>query len=258
MFMKKHLIILLPFVAALCACTGCQKDGGEGEAEPTWGKASLSIRNPIAPGDTLCYQIEFKLDTLSGDGLLARQLAAVIRDSIICVEGYATVQEAMTACADSIEKEWKTEMAEMYDPESDMRELLQYNYIVEGSPVENSPEGILSYQASTDWYMGGAHGIYVVTYFNFDKATGKLLDISDIVPADKEEAVLEAMKEQLCKDWDAKDWTDLQEETGIGALGELYLTNNFLLKNDSIEFLFNQYEIAPYAAGLIGVTVKWP
>ena len=70
--------------------------------------------------------------------------------------------------------------------------------------------------------------------------------------------VIEAMKEQLCKDWDAKDWTDLQEETGIGALGELYLTNNFLLKNDSIEFLFNQYEIAPYAAGLIGVTVKWP
>ena len=241
-----------------CACTGCKDNNKPEQDEPIWGTASLCIENPIAPSDTLCYRIEFKLDTLAGESELAKSLAAVLRDSIICVEGYSTIQQAMTACADSINKEWKTEMDEMYDSESDMNELLQYCYIVEGSPVENCSEGILSYQASTDWYQGGVHGMYVVAYYNFDKETGKLLDIRDIVPADKEQTVLQAMKEQLCKDWEAKDWADLQEQTGIGMLGELYLTNNFLLKKDSIEFLFNQYEIAPYSAGLIGVTVKRP
>ena len=66
------------------------------------------------------------------------------------------------------------------------------------------------------------------------------------------------MAEQLCEDWKAEDLADLQEKTGITMLGDLYLTNNFLLKKDSIEFLFNQYEIAPYSAGLIDVTVKRP
>ena len=70
--------------------------------------------------------------------------------------------------------------------------------------------------------------------------------------------VLKAMEEKLCKDWEAKDLAELQEKTDITMLGDLYLTNNFLLKGDSIEFLFNQYEIAPYSAGLIGVTVPRP
>ena len=83
-------------------------------------------------------------------------------------------------------------------------------------------------------------------------------DIGDVVPADKEGLVLKQMEEQLCKDWKAKDLADLQEKTGITMLGDLYLTNNFLIKGDSIIFLFNQYEIAPYAAGLISVTVPKP
>ncbi|MBQ5621740.1 MAG: DUF3298 domain-containing protein, partial [Bacteroidaceae bacterium] len=97
-----------------------------------------------------------------------------------------------------------------------------------------------------------------VNYYNFDMNTGKLLDIKDIVPADKEMLVLMAMEEQLCKDFGATDLPDLQSKTGITALGDLYLTNNFCFKGDSIQFLFNQYEIAPYAAGLIKVTLPCP
>ena len=70
--------------------------------------------------------------------------------------------------------------------------------------------------------------------------------------------MLKAMEKQLCDDWEAEDMEELREQTGITMLGDLYLTNNFLLKNDSIEFLFNQYEIAPYAAGLISVTIPSP
>ena len=219
--MKKYLFILSAAVFFFCACEDW-KITGDDQTEPEWGKASLCIDNPIAEGDSLCYHIEFNLDTLSGDGELATQLAAILRDSVLYLHGYATIEET------------------------------------EGSPVENGNDSILSYQTSLDCYLGGAHGSYVVGYYNFDKNTGKLLNIKDIVPADKEMLVLMAMEEQLCKDWEAKDLADLQEKTGITMLGDLYLTNNFLLKNDSILFLFNQYEIAPYAAGLISVTVKRP
>ena len=164
----------------------------------------------------------------------------------------------MTAYADSLEAEWKAEIAEWLADEPEYKDMLQYYYNIDGSLVETDNDSILSYQATTDCYLGGAHGSYVVEYYNFDKKTGKLLNIRDIVPAEKEKEVLKAMEEQLCKDWEAEDLDDLKEQTGITVLGDLYLTNNFLLKNDSIEFLFNQYEIAPYAAGLIDVTVKKP
>ena len=253
--MKKLFVISLALLA--CSCMD-RKEAGSELDELSWGAAGLYIENPIAPGEELCYQISFSLDTLAGESELAKQLAVVLRDSVLRVTGYTTVSESMIACADSMERGWKAELAEMYEPDSEFRETLQYYYTIEGSSVENGREDVLSYQTAIDCYLGGAHGSYVVQYFNFDKSSGRLICIGDIVPADKEMLVLKAMEEQLCKEWDAKDLADLQEKTGITMLGDLYLTNNFLIKSDSIEFLFNQYEIAPYAAGLISVTVERP
>ena len=254
----KKILIFLPLTIMVCACTDWKVGSGNEQMELSWGKASMCIENPIAPGEDLCYQIKFELDTLAGEDELAKQFAAVIRDSVLCTPGYATIQETMAAHADSIKTEWEAELAERYEFDSDWKETFQYYYTVNGYPLEESQEGILSYQTNTDCYLGGAHGSYVVNYYNFDKKSGNLLNIEDIIPAEKEKLVLKAMEEQLCDDWDAKDLAELQENTGITMLGDLYLTNNFLLKNDSIEFLFNQYEIAPYAAGLISVTIPLP
>lgn len=255
--MKKKQIFL-PLIIMVCACTDWKGGSGNEQTELSWGQAAMCIENPIAPGEDLYYQIKFELDTLAGEDDLAKQLAAVIRDSILFAPGTSTIQEAMASYADSLETEWKAELAEMYDPESDFKETFQYYYTIEGSAVENGNDGILSYQTTTDCYLGGAHGSYVVCYYNFDKESGKRLNIRDIVPADKEQDMLKAMEKQLCDDWEAEDMEELREQTGITMLGDLYLTNNFLLKNDSIEFLFNQYEIAPYAAGLISVTIPSP
>lgn len=258
----KHFY-LLPLAALICACAGQGNDNNAEIENLEWGNASLCIEQPIAPGESRCYQIDIKLDTLAGESELAGQLASVLRDSVLNAPGKQTIQEAMTAFADSIEVEWKKELAERYDSESEYKDILQYYYTIDGgipsdSLVEKKESGILSYQVTTDCFLGGAHGCYVVQYFNFDKKSGKLLSIKDVVPAEKEMLVMMAMEEQLCKDYQVANLKELQEKTGITMLGDLYLTNNFLLTNDSITFLFNQYEIAPYSAGLISVTIEKP
>lgn len=255
--MRVRHLFLISLAAAVGACTGC-RDSKTEQAELSWDSASLCIEEPIAPGETLCYQIKYELDTLADGSELARRLSAVLRDSVLCAPGYGSVLEAMAASADSIKAEWNAELAEAYEPELEWKEMLQFYYTIDGYPLEENQEDVLTYQTTTDCYLGGAHGSYVVHYYNFDKKSGKLLGIEDVIPAEKEMLVLMAMEEQLCADWDAKDLEDLQEQTGITSLGELYLTNNFCLRNDSIEFLFNQYEIAPYAAGLISVTIPLP
>ncbi|MBR1499214.1 MAG: DUF3298 domain-containing protein [Bacteroidaceae bacterium] len=253
--MKKFLSF--PLVALACACVGGGTAGTE-QAHFEWGIAKLCIENPIAPDAKECYHIELNLDTLGGDGALAAELSAVLRDSVLYAPVRATVIETMAAFADSLETEWKTELAEWYDPDAEYKDMYQYYYKVDGRPTEQASDSILSYISTTDCYLGGAHGSYVIHYYNFDRKGGKLIDIKDVVPADKKAQVLKAMEQQLCKDWGALNLADLQQKTGITMLGDLYLTNNFLLKGDSIEFLFNQYEIAPYAAGLIGITIPLP
>ena len=255
--MKKTLAVSL--IALICACT--EQNGGQTgpkSADLTWDSVALHIEEPIVSGEDLSYLIDIRLDTLVGESELAKQFAAVLRDSVLSIQKPVALQEAMATFAKNMETEWKTELAELYDNEDVYKEMLEYNYTLEGNPVENGNDSVLSYQTTTDCYLGGAHGSYVVKYYNFDMTSGKLLNISDVVPAAKEMLMLMAMEEQLCKDWDAEDLADLQEQTGITMLGDLYLTNNFLLKKDSIEFLFNQYEIAPYAAGLISVTLPRP
>lgn len=255
--MKAKHLMLLALMPMVSCCTGGQ-GGAESETKSSWATASLNIKNPIAPGDTLCYQIKIELDTLSAENDLARNLSAAICENLLPERNETSVATAMMALSDSLETEWKQIIADMYDPESEFNDMFQYHYAVSGKPLDSGRDDILSYEMATDCYLGGAHGSYVVEYCNFDKNTGKRLGIKDIVPADKEMLVLMAMEEQLCKDFDATDLPDLQSKTGITALGDLYLTNNFRFKGDSIQFLFNQYEIAPYAAGLIKVTLPCP
>lgn len=258
--MRKRHFLLLPLCALLCACP-CKNNGQdveEEQAELSWGVVTLNVREPIAPDDTLCYEIDLMLDTLSGDSPLAENLSTVLRDSVLRKPRCATLKEAMAAFADSTKADWKVEIAEMYDTETDFNDGLQFSYEMGGFPLEIGREDILTYQVTQDYYLGGPHGLYVINYYNFDRKSGKLIGIRDIVPADKEKEVLKQMEEQLCRDWNAKDVDDLREQTGILMMSELFLTNNFLLKKDSIEFLFNQYEIAPYAAGLISVTIPSP
>lgn len=251
----KKLFVFLPLIAMVCACTDWKSGSGSEQAELSWGKATLCIENPIAPGDSLCYQIQLEFDTLAAGSELAAQLSQVLRDSVIYTTPRATVLETMKAFAEETEAEWKAELTERYTDDLEYKDMLQYYYSAIGYPLEESQKGILSYQTTTDCYLGGAHGSHVVNYYNFDKESGKLLSIRDVIPADKEQQALKQMEKQLCEDWEATDIADLQEKTGITMLGDLYLTNNFLLRNDSILFLFNQYEIAPYAAGLISVTI---
>lgn len=260
--MKK--IVAFLSVALICVCNGCGRSAGTsgaGSSDSTeatlWGTENMCMEIPIAPEETLTYRIGIKMDTLSGRGTLARELNGFLCDSILCVSG-ASLHQSAVAFADSISTAWKSVLKDLYDPQSEYKDMFRYYYEVKGNAVEDAADGILSYQVDVETYEGGAHGSHWVRYRNFDKKTGKQLALQDVVPDEKRQDVLEAMMEKLCADNDVENVAQLQEQTGITVLGDLYLTNNFRLKGDSIEFLFNQYEIAPYSAGIICVTVAKP
>lgn len=100
-------------------------------------------------------------------------------------------------------------------------------------------------------YMGGAHGLETRNYYNYDLKTGKLITESDIFvdnySADLatliklrivEESIGNAEKEPILKLEETVYWTDSIKPNG-----------NFYITDESINYVFNPYEIAPYSLG---------
>lgn len=94
-------------------------------------------------------------------------------------------------------------------------------------------------------YSGGAHGNYYVGFKNFDK-NGKEMKLSDIITdlkGFKKEALKIYKKQHNLKPNDPltkDDWFD----------NEFILPKEFAVTNSGILFLYNPYEIKPYAAGV--------
>lgn len=120
-------------------------------------------------------------------------------------------------------------------------------------------------------FLGGAHGFSETTAYTFDAATGKRLKLADIVkdtenipeilaaevPKQNENA--DGLFDQDGKMSDGEKLSDRIREMmkGDGYEGEndtAYL--NWYADRDGLQFVFNQYDIGPYAAGKFYVKLK--
>lgn len=104
----------------------------------------------------------------------------------------------------------------------------------------------LSFRAEEYSYNGGAHGGTKITVGTFDRQTGRRLRVADVVPENRRAAVLAAVRKGVIEKIDGAD--NLQ--------GEVTLVENFFIAQDGVHFVFNEYEVACYAAGPIEVVVR--
>ena len=106
-------------------------------------------------------------------------------------------------------------------------------------------ERFLSFRAEEYSYTGGAHGNNKITVGTFDRKMGKRLTVADVIPKSKRKYALALLRKKAIEAIGGKD--SLQ--------GEVYLTDNFFIAADGIQFVFNEYEISCYAQGAIEVVL---
>ena len=58
------------------------------------------------------------------------------------------------------------------------------------------------------------------------------------------------------KDQNAHSLEELHKK-GILEMTDMFISNNFALREDSIEFYYNEYDIAPYASGACTICVSY-
>ena len=121
--------------------------------------------------------------------------------------------------------------------------------------IERHDPLIFSLAVADSYWYGGAHPYSYRLGFNFDTKTGRALELSDLITDGDAfyEVLHSALSEHEIKGGFFEDWEDTLKK-------EYYQEEdyhlNWIAANDGIQIWFNQYDIAPYAAGPIEVSMK--
>ncbi|QJD80861.1 DUF3298 and DUF4163 domain-containing protein [Spirosoma rhododendri] len=104
-------------------------------------------------------------------------------------------------------------------------------------------------------YTGGAHPNTNVMFMNFDRQTGNVLALTDMVSDTT--ALLTIVERAFRKDQGLLPQYNLEERGYFLRDGQFFLPANIGIDRKGLTFYYNPYEIAAYALGPIEVTVPY-
>ena len=170
------------------------------------------------------------------------------------------IQQAIEAYTAMLKTEYKQNNLPLVEErEGAMSEVIDAIYNEEQiitSMVMDVHKNILSYVVERYVYMGGAHGSNYRIFYNFDLATGGLLKEKDLFVEGFEEPMTDLLlKNMVAQNADFQLVEDL-EEYGYNV-DEIHPNDNFFLTDSALVYVFNQYEIAPYALGETEIAVSY-
>ena len=122
--------------------------------------------------------------------------------------------------------------------------------------ILNSPL-ILSLEFFDYNFMGGAHPNTEIAYENFDTQTGDKIYLQDLFVNNYEE-VLNKIGEKKFRE--ARSIPSNKNFDSIGFWfdnNKFVLTDNFALSKNNLVFLYNSYEVAPYAMGRTKIEIPY-
>ncbi|MGC4128397.1 MAG: RsiV family protein [Bergeyella sp.] len=131
-------------------------------------------------------------------------------------------------------KDWEYDSKRIWDENSAMK-------------VVSHNGNLLTIQYSGGGFSGGAHGYYFENYKVFDLESKKVISLNDIFQNPKDAV----WNDILMKNFTDKDQKEMLLEDKIAP------NNNFYFDNNGITFVYNQYEITAYAAGLVYINLKF-
>jgi len=132
----------------------------------------------------------------------------------------------------------------------------QYTYTMKGR-VEVGQDNRTSYILEIYTFTGGAHGAYLITSETYDK-NGKILSLNDVIGGGPNyEHIAAVMRPTLMafiQERQAESYV-VEEDflTGTAPKAENY--SQWYVKDNTLVFIFNEYQVGPYVLGTFEVPV---
>lgn len=122
--------------------------------------------------------------------------------------------------------------------------------------AEYGIENVINYRLLEDVFTGGAHPCKLTTILRFNTQTGEFITLDNVFPTINRPQLQDILLEKLMKDQNVHSLDELHQK-GILEMTDIFISNNFALREDSIEFHYNEYDIAPYAYGACTICVSY-
>jgi Protein of unknown function (DUF3298)/Deacetylase PdaC len=248
--MTNLMIKIIHFLVVIVLLTGCAKDGTN-NLDYTIVKVQFQSTD-CQPETDACLMVTMAYPQFNQGDSLAQLLAnRIIRNSILDNIGMGDAESTTEPSVNEAIEELSKSFEELIQDVGSYTTGWQAD--IKADEIYRS-DSVLVFEVASMTFFGGAHPNSNVRYFNFDRSTGRYLPITFFVDdltqfSAKAEAVFR-------KVYNLKEGSTY-EEAGFDFLGNKFtLAANYAFLGDSIRLHYNQYEIAPYAAGDFEVTVS--
>lgn len=125
-----------------------------------------------------------------------------------------------------------------------------------------SDKNIYAYGIERYVFMGGAHGLETRNYLNFNLKTGKVITENDLFVADYKNKLAELIKNRIIEE--SREYKEEKNSEPILNLEDtdfwtdsIKPNGNFYITDESINYVFNPYEIAPFYLGQTEVRIPF-
>lgn len=249
---KIYLLLLLPLL--IFACKG--SDEPTLTFEPITADKDVYLANE--DNSPRC-QVHLKLLQASADnGERAKIINETLMSRLLNKSGERDLKAAADKFVEDYTTNYKNSMLPLYNQDradSTKKAWYEYHYVIETTTQQGTPS-TMSYLATIDYYEGGAHGINQLITFNFDIATGKLMTLSDIFVPGYESQLNSALMKALKSKTGLNSLNELKDAGYLYSM-DMFPSENFILNEETITFVYNPYEIAPYAMGSVELIITY-
>ena len=143
--------------------------------------------------------------------------------------------------------------------------LFNEELIISAAPIGNltgNPQlstlnsQLWSYAMDVYEYTGGAHGNRYLLIQNYDLQTGDAVSEQDLFIDDYYEPLKALLLEALIAQTDEAETKKDLRRLGY-SIADVVPNENFYVTSEGITYVYNPYEIAPYAMGCIQISLPW-
>jgi len=165
-----------------------------------------------------------------------------------------TMKQAVDSFIISYANDYKRDYAPLFRGDREHRDSYNLNYDCR-TYVQNHRDGIICYIARSTMYGGGEHSVTSTVAKNLEVKTGKVVTAADVFTEGYEQPLADLIVGKLCKQQGVKTLKALQEK-GFFVDIEPYASDNFILGDGEITFIYVDSEIAPHEAGELRITLN--
>ena len=131
---------------------------------------------------------------------------------------------------------------------------IDYEYVINTEVHYGNNRDIIGHFINMYQYTGGAHGGTFITCRNYRLEDGSVVTLDNYFNPGYEKVLIPILEKKLLEYAECSSREELDEH-GYFSNEPMFVSDNFEIRQDTIDFIYNQYDIAPYSTGITTLSV---